>query len=66
MKPECPEICTEVRIVGDSAPKIAGHGALFNARSQNLGGFGRRARRLEEGESASRRSQKVGQAAMKS
>lgn len=40
MKAERRYIRTEVRAVGEgNSPKIAGHAALFNARSQNLGGF---------------------------
>ncbi len=40
MKAERRYIRTEVRAVGDgNSPKIAGHAALFNVRSQDLGGF---------------------------
>ena len=39
MKAERRYFRTEVRAAGDSSPKIAGHAALFNVRSQNLGGF---------------------------
>ena len=39
MKAERRYVVAEVRATDGDSPKIAGHAALFNVRSQNLGGF---------------------------